>query len=146
VSAAAASVPDLLRRFVDAPYRATVQIGSIEVVLQTNEADLATALQRVSATQSTENCTTSVFMKIIRDHDAPLNGSDVTVVSSWPVTTLLLGAGSVIAIDCERRQVLGFLAAPVSAEQFIEQLVPIIFGVLRSAWNDGPRVHPGDSA
>src|SRR5579863_7426038 len=103
MSAVEPGVPDLLRRFVPAPYCASVEIGDIQVDLETNDGDLLSAVREAFRSQPDGRPAASWLMKVIRDDDAPSDGSELTVLSAWPVTTLLLGTGTILFVDRERR-------------------------------------------
>jgi hypothetical protein len=126
VSEGLTSIPDLLRRFVEAPHSADVAVGDIAVTLQTNAPDLVSAMLRGQA-DAKEPCTTQLCMRLIRDDAAPSGGLYPTFLSSWPLGTLLLGPGTVIAIDCERREIMGFIADSVPAERVLRELIPMLF-------------------
>jgi hypothetical protein len=146
MSAGEGGVPDLLRRFVPVPYRTSVEIGNIHLDLQSNDGGLLAAMQWAFRTPTNGRPATSWFMKVIRDDDAPSGDSELTVLSAWPVTTLLLGTGTILAIDCERRQVLGFMAASLSDRQFVNELLPIVLEILRRAGERSLPTQSGDSA
>lgn len=146
MSAVEGGVPDLLRRFVDAPYRTSVEIGDIHVDLRTNDSRVLAAVQWAFRNQTNGRPATSWFMKVIRDGDVPLGDSELTVLSAWPVTTLLFGRGTILAIDCERRQVLGFLAASLSHDQLVNELLPVVLETLRRAGDCSRPTQAGDSA
>lgn len=125
-----ASVPDLLRRFVATPHVSMFRIGDTSVSLETNDAVLAGAIQNVSAPCEAENGDGTSHWKLIRDEQAPCGGSEVTVLSAGPIGILLFGFGTVIAADQERREILGFVAADLSAEKFVTKILPLVLELL----------------
>jgi hypothetical protein len=126
VSEGITSIPDLLRRFVAAPHSADVAVDNIAVTLQTNDPDLVSAILRAHADDESP-CTTRLCMRLIRDDAAPSGGLYPTFLSSWPLGTLSLGPGTVIAIDCERCEIMGFIADSVPAERVVRELIPMLF-------------------
>jgi hypothetical protein len=126
VTAMETNVPDLLQRFATAPHRAQVVIGTIEIAVQSNDPDVIAAIQRACISGGSERYSTFLAMKVIRDRSAPHDGSNLTVLSVGPLTTLLVGTGSVLTLDCERCEILGFLAPPVSADRFVNELLPLL--------------------
>ncbi len=130
MSTAGIGVPDLLRRFAPAPHCASTVIGSVELELHTNDATLIAALRRAGSPDKSGGSAASLELKVIRDCDAPSGGSDVTVLSAWPVTVLLIGAGTILALDGERREILGFLAPAVTADRLVHELLPILLDYL----------------
>ena len=125
--------PDLLRRFVPAPHVCNVFVGDTCARLETNDPSIVAAMPSVTASSSYENAEVSYFWKLIRDDEAPCGGGEVTIFSSGPLTTLLLGTGTVIVIDRERREVLGFIASDVGAKELVTSWLPVILNLLGTA-------------
>jgi hypothetical protein len=123
-------IPDLLRRFVAAPHLCNFFAGGTSVRLETNDPSIITALRSVTAFLSDENGKAPYYWKLIRDEAAPCGGRQVTILSSGPLNTLLLGTGTAIAIDRERREVLGFIAPDVPAEEFATRWLSLITRLL----------------
>ena len=126
MSATETGVPDLLRRFAPTPHYARVSIGGVDVELQTDDVEIVAEMQSQSRPVSDSISQMSVRAKIIRDHGAPLEDSDVTILSAAPLITLLVGTGTVLVLDCPRREILGFLAQSISAECFLDKLLPTL--------------------
>ena len=124
-------VPDLLRRFSSAPHCSVGRLQDFEVTLQTNDLDLVSSLQAVGQTSSDTQNNSPLFVKIVRDCESLADVSKPTVLSAWPLTTLLCGTGTVLTLDCERREILGFVAAGISADRVIHELLPILLQHLR---------------
>jgi hypothetical protein len=119
------AVPDLLRRFVETPYAASFVSGDANVRIESNEMAIITEIH--SAITLHNDLETEVsYWRLIRDEAAPCDGKELTILSSGPLSTLLLGTGTVIAVDHERGEVLGFLASDVSAEEFVRVLLPLV--------------------
>jgi len=125
--------PDLLRRFVPAPHVSNVFAGDTCVRLETNDPSIVAAMPNVTASSAEENAEVSYFWKLIRDEEAPCGGREVTIFSFGPLSTLLLGAGTVIAVDRERREVLGFIAPDVGAKELVTSWLPLILNFLVTA-------------
>lgn len=123
------SIPDLLRRFVAAPHSGEVAVGDIAVTLQTNDPGIVSAMLRAHVDGKGPS-TSRLFMRLIRDDAAPSGALYQTFLSSWPLGTLALGPGTVIAIDCERREIMGFIADSVPAERVVKELLPRLFDFL----------------
>lgn len=123
-------VPDLLRRFVPAPHVFNFLAGESCVRLETNDPSIVTAMRSVTAPSSNENRKVSYSWKLIRDEEAPSGGREITILSYGPLSTLLLGMGTVVAVDREWREVLGFIAPDVSADEFVTSWLPLITQLL----------------
>jgi hypothetical protein len=72
-------------------------------------------------------------MKIIRDHAAPAELSDPVAVSCGPVAILMVGAGTVLFVDAERKEILGFLAPSITQRHFVDELLPVILKLFHDA-------------
>jgi hypothetical protein len=129
VSESITSIPDLLQRFVDAPHSAETTVRDFAVTVQTNDPDLVPAILSAHA-DAKGPYTTRLAMRLIRDDAGPSGALYATFLSSWPVGTLSLGAGTVMAIDCERREIMGFIAGSVPAERVVKELIPMLFDFL----------------
>jgi hypothetical protein len=119
------SIPDLLRRFAPAAHELCASVDGIVVSLRTNDFDIGIAFENAGAQHRDVGPEQAVLVKVIRDDDAPIGQADVTVVTSWPLVTILRGSGTMICLDCERREILGFVATDVSAEEFVSRLLPL---------------------
>ncbi len=118
-------VPDLLRRFVETPYAVGFGSGDATVRIESNEFAIVNNMHSTMVSQGGFE-TEILNWRLIRDEEAPCDGKDLTILTAGAVTTLLAGTGTIIAIDHERREVLGFIAANVSAEEFVTSLLPVI--------------------
>jgi hypothetical protein len=132
-------VPDLLRRFVRAPHVFSIDAGDICGRVETNDPSIVEAMRSVTAPLSHEGPEQAYFWKLIRDEAAPRGGREVTILSFGPLSTVLLGVGTMIAIDRERREVLGFIAPDVPTEQFVESWLPLITKLLVTAESNEPQ-------
>ena len=128
-------VPDLLRRFVATPHISRFHVGITRARLETNDPILAATIQAATAGCETEGAGECWYWKLIRDEQAPRGGSEVSVLSAGPIGTLLFGLGTAIAVDRERREVLGFVAPDISGEEFAAILLPRILKLLQSPAN-----------
>lgn len=126
------AVPDLLRRFSSTPHVANVVVEGIALTLQTNDLQIIAALQHITSGGIDLEGHCSILVRVVRDDDATGNDSEMIVISAWPLVTLMVGAGTMIALDGERREVLGFLSPAVSAERFVNELLPILLRRFRS--------------
>ena len=128
-------VPDLLRRFVATPNSSVFRIGSTYARLETNDPTLADTIQSATVCQENSDAQKDSDWKLIRDEQAPCGGKEVSVLSATPIGTVLLGPGTVIAVDRERHEVLGFIAPDISGEEFAAIALPLILSLLDSTPN-----------
>jgi len=123
VSTAVPGVPDLLRRFAPTPYSTRVLIHGVETEFHTDDVEIVAKMQPM--TRDSIRCGSQTLLaKVIRDREAPTSDSEVSIISAPPLTTLLVGTGTVLVLDCERREILGFLASSISAARFVDELLP----------------------
>jgi hypothetical protein len=106
-------------------------IGDTLVRLETNDPDIAGAIQNLTACCETMNDEGASHWRLIRDEQAPCGGRALSVFSGGPIAILLFGCGTVIAVDRERREVLGFVAADLSAEECATIVLPLVLYLLR---------------
>jgi hypothetical protein len=120
------AVPDLLRRFAPTPYSADVVLEGIALTVQTNDPQIITEMQTGRSQEINLQFPRAMLVRVVRDHDAPVQNSEITMLSAGPLVTLLVGTGTTIALDCDRREVLGFLSSAVSPERLVRELLPIL--------------------
>jgi hypothetical protein len=126
------AVPDLLRRFSSTPHVANAVVEGLALTLQTNDLQIIAASQQIVSGGIDLDGHHSILVRVVRDDNAPGDVSETVVISAWPLVTLLAGAGTMIALDGERQEVLGFLSPAVSAERFVDELLPILLRRFRS--------------
>ncbi len=126
------AIPDLLRRFVPTPHTQTVDTGDIVVRLETNDIDIVSETQRLGTTLKDADSREVLLLKVVRDPDAPRDEGEVTVLSAPPLFTIYRGTGTVLALDCERREGVGFVAPDLSARYFVTSLVPLVLTLFKS--------------
>ena len=135
MSTETSNVPDLLRRFVATPNSSVFRIGSTYARLETNDPTLADTIQSATVCHENSDAQKDSDWKLIRDEQAPCGGKEVSVLSATPIGTVLLGPGTVIAVDRERHEVLGFIAPDISGEEFAAIALPLILSLLDSTPN-----------
>ena len=127
MTATTSGVPDLLQRFVPTPYTTALIVDGVKVSLQGNfdfggiDAESSLTNQQVDTLTAT----------IICDPEPPNASSEITVIKSWPVATVLIGAGTILALDCERAEILGFLDPSVPPSRFVNELLPRLVDLYR---------------
>lgn len=120
------AVPDLLRRFAPTPYSADAVLEGVALAVQTNDPQIITEMQTGRSQEINLQFRRAMLVRVVRDHDAPVHNSEITMLSAGPLVTLLVGTGTTIALDCERREILGFLSSSVSPERLVRELLPIL--------------------
>ncbi len=120
------NLPDLLHRFVSTPYQVRTTISGIDVILQTNDLDIVSEMQKARTSYANGGYGPFLSAKIIKDYVASGVGTDTILLSAWPLVTILVGTATMITLDCDRREVLGFIASSVSAERFVHELFSML--------------------
>lgn len=124
--------PDLLKRFVPTPYTATVVVNDTSISLETNSALIVAAVERLRVRDGLGTYKRSLAATVILDQDAPDTQSSAVLISAWPLVTLVIGTGTIVAFDCERQQLLAFLAPCISPEQFATELLPSVLDLVHT--------------
>jgi hypothetical protein len=115
---------DLLRRFVPTPLKAVYRIGSVRVIVQTNDITLLPAFP-LGADLDVEGKQT-VEWKLVRDVDSPGLLEEPVFLNSGALTIVEMGTACLLAVDHERRELLGFIGADIDARTHQEFLVPFL--------------------
>ncbi len=116
--------PDMLRRFVAAPFVFSLIIERKNIRIESNDIEIALNLRRyVSSPSNTYN--TVLLWRIIRDESSLGRGFDDTLIDDEFLRTLSAG-GTILAYDKNKSEVIGFLAYNVSAELLIGSMLFIL--------------------
>jgi hypothetical protein len=115
---------DLLRRFVPTPLKAIYRIGSVSVIVRTNDITLLPAFPlgadlNIDGEQMLE-------WKLIRDTDSRGLLEEPLFLNSEALTIVEMGTACLLALDHERRELLGFIGADVDARTHQGFLVPFL--------------------
>lgn len=138
MTATTCGVPDLLQRFVPTPFATAIIVKGAGVTLHSNVDFAGVTRQAGSSEYPLETLTATV----VCDLEAPQADAEVTLIRSWPVATVLVGAGTILALDCERAEILGFLAPSVSAARFVNDLLPMVIDLYRELQSEAsPKDH-----
>jgi hypothetical protein len=57
---------------------------------------------------------------------APVDGSEITIVSDGALRVLCLGVGTILIHDDERSELFGFVARNVKVEELVTSLIPTL--------------------
>jgi hypothetical protein len=117
--------PDLLRRFVPAPYVFSKCAGPNRLIVESNDLEIALSVRRAGIVY--RNRPGGLLCKLIRDMAGPVDGSEITVVSDGALRVLYLGRGTILIHDQERSELFGFIARNVKVEELTSSLIPALF-------------------
>jgi hypothetical protein len=121
--------PDLLRRFVAAPFVFNSNIGKEQLCIQSNDLEIALNIRRFCIAQRYKDCSGVLVWKLIRDPTAPEDGAQILTISNGALRTLLFGAGTILIYDREKAEVFGFISAAVKTQQLTSSLIPSLLGM-----------------
>jgi hypothetical protein len=115
--------PDLLRRFVPTPYVFNTCDGSNQLFVESNDLDIALSVRRSEIFRLQSSQAGGLFCKLIRDMTAPVDASEMTIVSDGVLRVLSLGQGTILIYDRERSELLGFISRNVQVQELISSLI-----------------------
>jgi len=118
--------PDLLRRFVPTPYVFSTCDGSNQLFVESNDLEIALSVRRSGIFHRQCSQEGGLFCKLIRDMTAPVDASEMTIVSNGPLRVLCLGQGTILIYDRERLELLGFISRNVRVQELISSLIPTL--------------------
>jgi hypothetical protein len=117
---------DLLRRFVSAPYIFKKSVGSNQICVESNDLEIALCVRQSGIVQRQGNRTGGLLCKVIRDMAAPVDGSDISIISDGTLRVLYLGRGTILIHDHERSEILGFISRNVKVQELVSSLLPTL--------------------
>lgn len=120
------SVPDLLQRFVETPFVLAYSSGRFE----TNDMSLLASLRETGRLESALVVHGPRLVRLVRDREAPRGGPPTTVICRGPLRTIAMGMGTVVWVDAERKEILGFIGPDVSAGRVCLELLPLALKLL----------------
>ena len=119
--------PDLLRRFVPAPYVFGKGVHPNQIFVESNDLEIALGLRRVGLAHGRANVGRGLFCRLIRDTTGPGGGTEMmTIVSDGALRVLYLGMGTILIHDRERSELLGFVARNVTVDELLTSLIPAL--------------------
>ena len=120
--------PDLLKRLVPTPYVFSRCNGPSRICVKSNDLEIALSVRDSSIIQREGSRTCGLLCKIIRDMTAPVDDSEISIVSDGMLRILHLGRGTILIHDDERSELLGFVSTNVKVKELISSLIPILLG------------------
>jgi hypothetical protein len=118
--------PDLLRRFVPTPYVFSKCDGTNRLLVESNDLAIALSVRQSGIVHRQGNRVGGLACKLIRDMAAPVDGSEITIVSDGALRVLYLGRGTILIHDHERSELFGFIACNVKVEELVSSLIPAL--------------------
>jgi len=138
------AIPDLLRRFAATPHSFRTTIRNTAVELHTNDADIVSEIGKLRGCDEDNRPAQPLLVKIIRDDAAPQDEEEeVTVVSSKSLITVLMGSGTMMCLDRDRREALGFVSARVPATYFVSTLFLLLLDRVGEEIRTSPQATSG---
>jgi hypothetical protein len=120
--------PDLLRRFVAAPYIFTHGKGQNRICIESNDLEIALSVRDSFVTLFQNNRAGGLFCRLIRDMDGDsfLDETEISIVTDGALRVLHLGQETVLIHDIERSELLGFVSPCIKAHTLVSSLIPAL--------------------
>jgi hypothetical protein len=118
--------PDLLRRFVATPYVFSKCDGPNRVRVESNDLEIALSVRQSRIVECQGNQASGLLCKLIRDVTAPVDGSELSIVTVGPLRILHMGRGTILIHDRERSELLGFVSPNVQTDELVSSLIPAL--------------------
>ena len=115
---------DVLRRFIPTPLKAVYRIGSLRVMVETNDFTLLPILPLEAEVDEAGQVT--LEWKLVRDPDARGLLEAPVFLSSGTLMVVEMGTACLLGLDHERRELLGFLGSDVDSRTYHDFLVPFL--------------------
>ena len=123
--------PDLLRRFVNTPFSATLCLGVADILIQSND---ETIFEQLSPTEREHRPNLRTLLwKLVYDVDAPSEIVPPVVITHGSVVIAKLGFACLIAIDSERGELVAFLGISGSDPRFRSTVLPFLSDLTKKA-------------
>jgi len=118
--------PDLLRRFASTPYVFGTRDCPNLPFVESNDLAIALSVSRSNIFRRQNNWGHAMLCKLIRDISAPVDGSEITLISNGALRVLFQGRGTILIHDRERSELLGFIAPGIRAQDLVSSLIPAL--------------------
>jgi len=118
--------PDLLRRFVPTPYVFSKRDGTDRICIESNDLEVALGIWRSAIIERQRNQGGAFLCKLIRDKNAPVDVSQILIVSDGALRVLYLGRGTILIHDHKRSEILGFISRNVKVPELVLLLIPAL--------------------
>jgi hypothetical protein len=116
--------PDMLRRFVAAPFVFSLTVEQQKIHVESNDIEIALCIRRyVSSSSNSYNPV--LFWRVIRDKCFFERSENNLIIDDEFLRTLSAGE-TILTYDKSKLEVAGFLASNVSAEQLISSMLFVL--------------------
>jgi len=119
-----AQPPDLLKRFVPALLEMRLQVGGVDVLMQTNDSLMLDAVRDFETDSPTVQ--QAFVWKLVRDEEVQAGPSEPMVIQREPVVVVSLGPACLIGVDSERRELLAFIGGGIDDRAFRSFILPAL--------------------
>jgi len=118
--------PDLLRRFAPTPYAFGTPDCPNRPFVESNDLAIALSVSRSNIFRRQNNRGHAMLCKLIRDMSAPVDGSEITLISDGALRVLFQGRGTILIHDRERSELLGFISPEIRVQDLVSSLIPAL--------------------
>lgn len=122
------SHPDLLRRFVAAPYIFRRGNGTNQLCIESNDLEIALKVRDSVTAQLLADRVGGLYCRLIRDRDlvGPVDGTEISVVTDGALRVLHHGQQTILIHDIERSELLGFVSRCLEAHTLVSSLILVL--------------------
>jgi hypothetical protein len=100
--------------------------GLYRICIESNDLEIALSIRRSGIFQRQKNQGGELRCKLIRDNHAPVDDSEISIVSDGALRVLYLGRGTILIHDQERSEILGFISRNVKVQKLVLSLIPAL--------------------
>jgi hypothetical protein len=121
--------PDLLRRFVATPYVLTDSVSPNRCSVRSNDLGIALAVRRYWSDLRDETLSTVVSWQLIRDVLTPDDFTEITLLYTGELRTLIVGVATILFYDVQRAEFLGFISSTITTKRLVSELIPTLLKI-----------------
>jgi hypothetical protein len=126
---------DLLWRFAPTPYVSAFHVGDFHVRVESNDPAILALLSQTQCREPVLNDCTFLW-RIISDSAVAGGAESATILADGDVTFVNMGPAFLVAVDRQRKELLGFVGTGVSNSEFEEMIVPLLVRLTLHDSND----------
>jgi hypothetical protein len=133
---------DLLWRFVPTPHVSAFHVGDFRVCVESNYPAILGLLDQTQCREPVVNDCTFLW-RIIRDSAVAGGTAPPAILADGDLTFVNMGPAFLVAVDRQRKELLGFVGTGVSNSEFEETVVPLLVRLTLNDSDDATRADDG---
>jgi hypothetical protein len=128
--------PDLLHRFTPTPYVLKIQVEGQSIRIEADDLEIALAIRNFCQWQKAGEGVQIHFWRLVRDRHAGGYKSDLEVVSTGKLRTMMHKSGSIFISDALKGELFGFIAMGLTMYELTMRLLPLFLDVNEAKQRD----------